>query len=194
MSSDTPGPKGFRTRADFRSWLVKNEGRNNGLWVLIKKVGGNRGGILYTDAVEEALCAGWIDGKMKSLDQHTYKLWFSPRRPGSIWSKLNRERAEKLVKAGLVTSRGLAAIEEAKRNGNWLSAYSSKEPPKLPAELASALQEDPEAWANFEKLANSYKTQYSGWVAEAKRVETKKRRISVVVSRVKENKKPGIDM
>ena len=95
-------PEKFSTRVSWRRWLGKNGSR------------------------DEALCAGWIDGKMKSIDSESYKLWFSPRRPGSPWSKLNRERAEALIKQALMTPSGFAAIDAAKQNGKWQAAYSSR--------------------------------------------------------------------
>ena len=191
---ESENPKEFRNRKAWRKWLQVHGDRNEGLWVLIRKVAGNAGGVLYADAVQEALCAGWIDGKMKSLDAETYKLWFSPRRKGSVWSKLNRERVESLIEEGLMTPRGLLAIDEAKKSGKWQTAYSSRKPPELPPDLKAAFKTDPAALGCFKGLANSYQHQYSGWVAEAKRPETRQRRIDAVLDRVKKNLKPGIGM
>lgn len=149
--------------------------------------------MLYKDAVEEALCFGWIDGKMKSIDAEAFMLWFSPRRRASNWSELNRRRANSLIEAGLMTSAGLAAIDKAKKSGKW-QAEADGTRFSLPKELEEALKEHGEAWENFSNFAAGYRKTYCGWILDAKRQETRLRRIAVVVSRSAENKKPGVDM
>jgi uncharacterized protein YdeI (YjbR/CyaY-like superfamily) len=141
--------------------------------------------------VTEALCFGWIDGKMKSVDEHSYILRFTPRRKNSLWSKLNRERAEELIAEGRMQKQGFEAIELARANGRWSSAYSSKEKPSPPSDLVYALSRNPRAERNFLAMSNSAQLMYVRWVLEAKRLQTRERRIAEVVRRVEQNRRPG---
>lgn len=181
-------------REEWRSWLEEKHLRDNGVWLLIRKVAGSKGGVYYADAVEEAICFGWIDGKMKSIDKDRYRLWFSPRRRGSVWSKSNRERYGMLLAADRIAPSGAAAVEEAKKNGKWEAAYSGRERPEVPDDLKRELEKVPEAWTNFSTFAPSYQAIYTGWVNSAKRNDTRIRRIARVVERSTKNQKPGIDM
>lgn len=146
----------------------------------------------YEDAVEEALCFGWIDSKMKRIDDEKFILKFSPRKRSSIWSELNRKKAEKMIKEGKMTKAGLNAIEESKKNGRWESVYTSKRKPKLPVDLKKALKKDKTSWENFNNFANSYQVQYIFWINNSKQKETREKRIKEVVMRAIQNKKPRI--
>jgi uncharacterized protein YdeI (YjbR/CyaY-like superfamily) len=128
---------------------------------------------------------------MKSVDENAYVLRFTPRRKNSIWSKANRERAEKLMAAGKMEALGLEAVEAARENGRWADAYSSKETPDTPADLEQALSRNTKAQANFLEMANSYKTNYIFWILGAKKPQTRERRIAEVVKRAELNKRPG---
>lgn len=180
---DTPG--------QWRSWLRKNGGTSTEIWLEIRKKRSDLPGIYYEQAVTTALCFGWIDGKMKSVDDEHYILRFSPRRKNSVWSKLNRERAEKLVAAGKMEKPGLETVEQARANGRWAAAYSSKEKPGIPVDLRRALSRNPRAQANFLAMAGSYQNMYVHWVLEAKKSETRQRRIAEVVKRAARNRRPG---
>ena len=182
----------FSERNTWRNWLSKYHDKKREAWILIQKKGSLLSGIPYDVAVEEAVSFGWIDGKMRSVDNYTYTLRFSPRKTGSIWSKLNRERAEKLIKSKKMSEAGLVKIEEAKKNGNWDAAYSSKVKPTLSQDLKKALENVPEAWMNFNKFSNSHQNIYVNWVETAKREETRVKRIREVVNRAVKNVKPGI--
>jgi len=127
---------------------------------------------------------------MRSLDEHSFTLRFSPRRRNSPWSLSNRVRAERLIREGAMTEAGLRAVEEAKASGRWDAAYTSRVPPEVPGDLAEALKADAEAWRNFQAFSNSVKLMYVHWVGEAKRDETRARRIAEVVSRAAHNVKP----
>jgi len=118
---------------------------------------------------------------------------FTPRRIGSVWSKINREKAERLIRAGRMSAAGLARIEEAKKSGLWDAAYTNKKKDRMPPDLKAALVQDKTAWDNFRKFANSYRNMYIGWVKGAKTEETRKRRMKEVVARSLKNKKPGIE-
>ncbi|MBN1797764.1 MAG: YdeI/OmpD-associated family protein [Spirochaetales bacterium] len=182
----------FEGRSEWRAWLASNHNSAASAWLVIRKKGADAGGVYYDDAVEEAICSGWIDGKMQSVDAATYILRFSPRRKNSIWSKLNRNRAQALINSGQMTEAGLETIKQAKANGRWQAAYSSKEKPPLPADLEKALRKAPPAWKNFNAFANSYQTMYIGWIKDAKRPETRAGRIRKVVERLRQNIKPGM--
>jgi uncharacterized protein YdeI (YjbR/CyaY-like superfamily) len=160
--------------------------------VIYKKHSG-KSGITYDEALEEALCFGWIDGKMQSIDGEKFILRFSPRKANSVWSKINKERAEKLIKSGRMTEAGLAKIEEARKNGLWETAYTNKKRDEMPPDLESALMENNTAWLNFQKFANSYRNMYIGWVAGARTEATRRKRIIEVVKRSALNRKPGIE-
>lgn len=181
----------FRNRSEWRSWLEENHQSDDGIWVILYKVGSELEGLRYVEALEEAICFGWIDGRMQSVDGDRFRQWFSPRRGNSIWSKLNRERAERMMEAGLMVEAGHAEVEKAMGNGMWESAYTSREPPEVPDDLIEALMEDEGAWANWEAFSNSVKLMYTRWVTDAKREETRARRIGEVVRRAAKNIKPS---
>ena len=187
------GSKGleFRDRAGWRRWLEENHSAEDGAWVIIQKKGSNKEGLKYEEAVDEAVCFGWIDGGMRSLDGESFRLWFSPRRKGSVWSLLNRKRAERLMEAGLMAEAGVRAVEDAKESGIWDAAYTSRVEPEVPDDLLEALMEDEEALKNFEGFSNSAKLMYVHWIESAKREETRARRITAVVRRAARNIKPG---
>jgi uncharacterized protein YdeI (YjbR/CyaY-like superfamily) len=171
----------FLDREEWHEWLEENHSSKKEIWVIIHKKKSGKKGLKYPEAVEEAICFGWIDSKMQSIDAERFRQRFSPRRKNSIWSKRNKEKAEKMIQAGKMTQAGFETINEAKQNGKWDTAYSSKMPLAVPKDLAKALKENELAWKNFEKFSNSTKLQYIYWVNSAKKDETRrKRRIFVV--------------
>ena len=188
------GAKRFRCGEEWRRWLHENHDEENEAWVIIQKVRSPDEGLRYEEAVDEAMCFGWIDGKMRRLNDHQFEQRFSPRRQRSIWSLINRDRAERLIEEGRMTEAGLRAVEEAKSNGRWEKAYTSRDPPEMPDDLLKALKESPEAHRNFMGFPNSARFMYIHWINDAKRAETRERRIKRVVERATQNKKPGIDM
>ena len=186
-----PSDLDFRTRSEWRSWLEENPTRGKGVWLTLYKKGSSLEGLRYDEAVEEATCYGWIDGRMQSVDGDRFRQWFSPRRGNSVWSKLNRGRAERMMEVGLMAEAGYAEVEKAKGNGRWESAYTSRVPPEVPDDLIEALMGDEEARDNWEAFTNSVKLMYTRWVLDAKREETRARRISEVVRRAAQNIKPS---
>lgn len=178
----------LRDPQEWHDWLAQNHDRKGLIWLKIKKAHAAGDGILLAEAVEEALCFGWIDGKMYSLDKESFIIRMTPRRSGSVWSLINRRRAEALLKTGKMTAAGLAAIEAAKASGKWQAAYSSKEVPKLPEELEQAFRDDPVARACFEDWPTGEKAHYLFWIAQAKRPETRKKRITETLERIKSKK------
>jgi uncharacterized protein YdeI (YjbR/CyaY-like superfamily) len=179
----------FKTSVEWRKWLQNNHDKATEAWLVIYKKRSSQTGLRYEEALEEALCFGWIDGKMKSIDKDTFILRYSPRNVRSIWSQQNREKTEQLIASGKMTQAGLARVEEAKMNGTWEKAYTQKKKDEIPADLEAALSQNQIALANFNKFANSYRNMYILWVSSAKTKETRKKRISEVVERSELNKK-----
>ncbi len=168
---------------------AKNHDKATEAWLVIYKKGSNKTGLRYEEALEEALCFGWIDGKMKSIDKDKFILRYSPRNAKSIWSQQNREKTEQLIASGKMTRAGLARVEEAKMNGTWEKAYTQKKKDEIPADLEAALSLNKNALDNFNKFANSYRNMYILWVNSAKTKANRKKRISEVVERSELNKK-----
>lgn len=184
----------FSNSDDWEKWLELNFSQEKGIWLVIQKVKSPNLGVKYSEALDVALCYGWIDGKMKRLDDYEFKQWFSPRRRNSLWSKRNRDKAEKLFKEGRMAANGLAEIEKAKENGRWEAAYTSKRVPTISPEMLEALKSDMVAYDNFNSFPDSARLIYIHWVNDAKRETTKTRRIKRVVERSRQNKRPGIDI
>lgn len=182
----------FRNVSRWRAWLEAHHGTATGAVLLVSKKSVPRG-VHYEEALEEALCFGWIDGRLHAHDPEHFALRFSPRRPDSIWSASNRDRATRLVKDGRIQPAGLAAIEAGKRTGAWQSAYRLSQEPALPRDLRDALRAEPAAWAHFRAWATTYRTACIRWVADAKREATRTKRIQRVVERAAEDRRPGID-
>jgi uncharacterized protein YdeI (YjbR/CyaY-like superfamily) len=181
-----------KNRNEWRDWLIINHDIETEIWLIYYKKHSDKPRIPYDDAVEEALCFGWIDSLVKTIDDEKYMQKYTPRKKNSIWSDLNTKRAQKMIKEGRMTDAGLALIEIAKKNGKWDAAYSSKKMFEMPGDLKSALKQNKKAWENFNNFAPSYKNNYIGWVVSAKRDETREKRISEVVKRSEANQKPGM--
>ncbi|MFC2025340.1 YdeI family protein [Chloroflexota bacterium] len=182
----------FSSSLQWRKWLEQNHDSVKAVWLIHYKKNIGKRSVSYDDALEEALCFGWIDSIMKSIDDEKFILKYSPRKTKSIWSKRNKEKAEKLIKVGKMTNAGLIKIEEAKNNGFWDNAYTNKDRDEIPEDLNNALLQNKDAWEYFHNFANSYWNMYIGWVNSAKTEQTRKRRITEVVKRSRLNKKPGI--
>jgi len=182
------------SRAAWRAWLEKHHDSKNAIWLIFLKKRVRRPCVTYDEGVEEALCFGWIDGKMRRIDDEKHRIRFTPRKPGSSWSDLNKRRVRRLLKEGRMTRAGLAMVEEAKRRGTWIRGSGKKETDRVPPDLREALERNRKAAYNFESFAPSYRRMYVGWVLDAKREETRRRRIRIVVRRSAMNRKPGIDM
>ncbi len=181
----------FEDRIRWRNWLRRNHSSESEIWLLIFKKGTGGEGVAYEEAVEEAICFGWIDGKLRRIDDRCHAIRFTPRRAGSVWSESNRDRAERMIRNRRMTKAGLESVEVAKKNGRWAEAYAPSKVPEIPDDLAEALMANQRAAKNFEGFANSYKSAYLYWVLDAKRPETRARRIREVVARAALNKRPG---
>jgi uncharacterized protein YdeI (YjbR/CyaY-like superfamily) len=181
----------FKDNDEWRAWLEENHEREKEAWLIHYKKHSGKSGLKYDEAVNEAICFGWIDGKMKSIDEERFILRYSPRKTKSVWSKINKEKALRLIEEGRIHTAGLAKIEEAKKNGYWDIAYTNKKQEEVPKDLAEALGEDQSAQENFYNFANSYRNNYVGWINNAKTEETRRRRIIEIVKRSHLNLKPG---
>ena len=175
---------------DWHKWLEQNHAKEPEVWLLRYHKGSATPSVSYSDALDEALAFGWIDGKVKGVDKEKSAIRFSPRKPKSIWSKINKDRAEKLIEAGRMTSSGMAAIQAAKENGNWDNAYATREEWEIPADLEKALAENKEAWEIFHQFSNSHRNPYIYWVNDAKTQATRQKRIAGVITRITAPKKP----
>jgi uncharacterized protein YdeI (YjbR/CyaY-like superfamily) len=175
-------PRFFRTQAAFRSWLAKNHAKPDGLLVGFHKLGSGKGGITYGQALDEALCFGWIDGVRRNLDESSWSIRFTPRRRGSVWSKVNIGHVERLQEAGLMREAGLAAYAKRSEQRSGIYAYESR-PQKLDAASEKKLKQNKQAWAFWEKQPPGYRRLTSFWVMSAKREETRAKRLAALIER-----------
>lgn len=181
-----------RSRAHWRRWLGSHHERGSEVWLVFHKKHTGVAGVDYGDSVEEALCFGWIDSLVKRLDADRYARKFTPRKPGSRWSKSNKARAERMIEAGLMTSRGLALVEDARSTGEWARADEPAPGPVMPRELVETLAGDRAARGNFERLPPSLRKRYAAWVASAKRAETRLRRARELTAVLARGERPGL--
>lgn len=168
------------SRAAWRSWLATNNGREHGLWIVYRKKSSALLGPDYDDLVEEALCFGWIDSQLRRIDEDRLMQWFSPRRPGGIWSALNKARVARLAGEELIAEPGWRAIEKAKADGSW-SQTDDVDALILPPDLEAALDATPGARAGYLALSDSAKRQYLWWIHSAKRNQTRADRIGQTI-------------
>jgi len=168
-------------RASWRAWLEENQGRDAGVWLVTFKRSSGKPRVEYDDAVEEALCFGWIDSVARTVDGERTMQLYTPRKPRSPWSQSNKLRVEKLVGAGLMRAAGLAKIEEAKRDGSW-EAYAAVESLEEPADLRAAFAAGPRAAkTNWDAFSPASRRAILWWLHTAKRPETRSRRITTIV-------------
>jgi len=186
MPKPPPNSVHLKSRAGWRKWLEKNHTRNEGVWLISYKKATGKPRVDYDESVEEALCFGWIDSKGNKLDDERSMLWFVPRKAGTGWSKLNKERIEKLVKAKLMSPVGLAKVNAAKKDASW-NALDSVEALEIPSDLAEALSKNVTARGYFEALPRSVKRALLEWISNAKRPETRAKRIEETVTKAAQN-------
>jgi uncharacterized protein YdeI (YjbR/CyaY-like superfamily) len=185
-------PLRFRDPAEWRRWLAAHHASETEALVFISKKA-TPGGIHYEEALEEALCFGWIDGKLRSHDAGRFILRFSPRKKDSVWSESNRTRALRLIAERRIAAPGLARIEEAKISGAWDHTLRPSRKPPMPRDLREPLRADPNAWTHFRGWGDSFQAMSIRWVDDVKRAETRERRIRRVVQRATEDPRPGIE-
>ena len=176
------------TRAEWRAWLEAHHTRIEGIWLISYKKESGKPRFDYNDAVEEALCFGWVDSKPNKLDDERSSLWFAPRKAGTGWSALNKERTEKLIAAGLMAPAGSAKIVAAKQDGSWY-ALDEVELLTIPPDLEAALAANGMASQFFNAFPRSVKRSILEWISNAKRLETRAQRIAETARLAAENRR-----
>ena len=179
-------------RQDWRDWLATHHADSPGVWLIYYKKHTGIARIAYDDAVEEALCFGWIDSTVRRLDNQRFCQKFVPRRARSSWSFLNRVRAEKLMASGDMTPAGMEKIEAARASGEWDKALQDRVDRPVPPEMKKALDADARAAAEFRRLTPTQRKYFVGWVAKAKKPETRERRAAKAVELLREGKRLGM--
>jgi uncharacterized protein YdeI (YjbR/CyaY-like superfamily) len=174
--------RAFETAALFETWLSAEPRTSKGLWLKLARKGSGLAGLSRAQAIDAALCHGWIDGQLDRYDDACWLIRFTPRKPASKWSKINRARALELIAEGRMKPAGLAEIDAAKADGRWAAAYASASAAEAPADLQTALDASPRAAAFFATLtgANRYSILYR--VTTAKKPETRAKRIATFVA------------
>jgi len=176
-----PSPTLFKNAKAFEAWLRKNHATSDGLWLQIAKKGAGQPSVTYAEAVEIALCWGWIDGQKKGLDDQHFLQRFTPRRARSIWSKVNVDKVAALIEAGRMQPAGQAQIDAAKADGRWDKAYDGARTATVPDDLQAALDADPKAKAFFATINASNRYAVTWRVQTALKPETRARRIAQLV-------------
>ncbi|MCF2501369.1 YdeI/OmpD-associated family protein [Dyadobacter chenhuakuii] len=179
------------SRQEWRQWLQENHSLTQSVWLVYHKKSAQVPNISWSEAVDEAICFGWIDSLSRPLDQERYIQFFSKRKPGSGWSKINKNKAEKLIEAGLMQQAGYDAIEAARKNGSW-SLLDEVEELVVPDDLQKALADKPVGSSFFQKLSRSDKRNLLQWLVLAKKTETRQKRIKEIVEFADQNLKPRI--
>jgi len=180
------------TRAEWSKWLAQNHNKESGVWLVFYKKHTGMPTLEYDAVVEEALCFGWIDSIIRKLDDDRYARKITPRKLGSRWSELNKKRVKKLLRQGLISESGMAKIKEAKKSGLWKESDRPQIPLEIPTELKRALTKNRKAKTFFAQLVPTYQKQFIGWIAVAKRQETKDRRVKEPIALLAQGKKLGL--
>ena len=178
-----------KSRQEWREWLQKNHTQKQSVWLIYYKKKSGVPTVMYSEAVDEALCVGWIDSKAKPLDEEKFMQFFSKRKAKSVWSKVNKAKVERLIGEGLMTKAGFESIETAKQNGSW-TILDEAEALLIPKDLDDEFQKRPKAKNYFLGLSRSDKRNILQWLVLAKREETRQKRIAEIVELADQNQKP----
>ena len=181
----------FKNANEWREWLQKNHNTSKGVELIFYRVGNENESMRWEDAVQVAICYGWIDSTVRRLDDERRKQLFTPRKDKSVWSKLNKSYIEKLTQDGLMHESGLTKIEAAKKNGSWES-LDSVENHEIPKDLEAAFKKNKTAFKNYEAFSPSYRKSYLYWLNQAKRKETRAARIETIVGLCEKNIKARV--
>jgi uncharacterized protein YdeI (YjbR/CyaY-like superfamily) len=173
-------PKFFKTPSDFRKWLAAHHAKSKELWVGFFNKNSGKPSITWPESVDEALCFGWIDGIRKNIDDASYVIRFTPRKPGSIWSTVNIRNAERLIKEGRMQPAGLKAYRTRKENRSGIYAYEQRSP-ELVEPYLGKLKRNRKAWEFFQAQPPSYRKTVNGWVVSAKKEETRLKRLEQLI-------------
>lgn len=194
MTKDQPNlPELYlKTTAEWRDWLRKNQATSNGIWLIFLKKESGKPSLDYEASIEEALCFGWVDSIIRNIDAEQYARKFTPRRPDSKWSELNKKRIAKLIRENRLTPGGLALVETARQNGQWDKSDRPDINFEISEEFKTALAENPKALQYFRQLTPTCRKQYLGWINIAKQPETRTRRIREAVTLLESGRKLGL--
>jgi uncharacterized protein YdeI (YjbR/CyaY-like superfamily) len=191
MSPQSDAPEVFaEDRSTWRAWLEARHATSGGAWLVTWRSGSGKQGLPYEEAVEEALCFGWVDSTAGTVDDERGKLYFAPRKPNSGWAATNKARVERLIADGRMAPAGLAAIERAKQNGSW-ELLDSVERLEVPPDLEAALEASPSAASNFAAFPPSVRKQALTSLAMARRPETRAERVRRIADAAARNERPA---
>jgi uncharacterized protein YdeI (YjbR/CyaY-like superfamily) len=177
-------------RATWRAWLAASGQAERKIWLIFYKKHTGTPCVSYDEAVEEALCFGWIDGLIKRLDDDRYAQRFTPRKPGSSWSESNKARVRKMIAEGRMAPAGLATVTFPLDPVE--DTLAPRAEPALPEDLLARLRADPAAWDSFNRLPPSHRRQYAGWIMDAVRPETRQRRLKEAISKLASSQPLGM--
>ena len=179
----------FSSAKELERWLARNHAKSTGIWLRFFKKNSGVPSVSYYEALEAAICFGWIDGQLKKYDEKSWLRKFTPRRPKSVWSKRNREHAERLIRAGKMQTAGLQEVEAAKQDGRWKAAYDSASKMEIPDDFLKELAKNKRAKAFFETLnrANVYAIVWR--LQTAKKPETRQRRLATILAMLAKEQK-----
>lgn len=178
----------FRNAAEWRAWLHENHDKSTGLYLIFYRVNSASESMRWEEAVQVAICYGWIDSTVRRIDEERRKQMFTPRKDKSVWSKLNKTYIEKLIADNLMHESGLAKIETAKLNGSWTS-LDAVENHEMPEDLKLAFDQNKKASENYHNFSPSYRKSYLYWLNQAKRKETRNSRIIEIIRLCEQNMK-----
>ena len=179
----------FRSKNEWAAWLDKSHRKSPGLWLRLAKKDSGLRSVTYPEALEIALCHGWIDAQKRPENEQTWLQRFTPRSTRSIWSKINREKAETLIANGAMKAAGLEAVESAKQDGRWKSAYDSSSKSTVPADLQAALNHNPQARAFFQTLDRANRYAILWRIQTVKKAETRTRKVQQFIAMLERKQK-----
>ncbi|TAF69765.1 MAG: hypothetical protein EAZ58_06100 [Flavobacterium sp.] len=176
----------FKNADEWRTWLHENHHSSKGIHLLFYKVSSDYESMRWEEAVQVAICYGWIDSTVKKINEHQRRQLFTPRKDKSVWSKLNKTYIEKLIQENAMHESGLRKIEIAKQNGTW-NSLDEVENHIIPEDLQLAFDDNPKAWSNYQSFSPSYRKSYLYWLNQAKRIETRDKRIKEIILLCEQN-------
>jgi uncharacterized protein YdeI (YjbR/CyaY-like superfamily) len=175
--------------AAWEKWLARHHDSASAVWLRMFKKGSGKQTLTYADALDAALCYGWIDGIMRSYDEESYVQRFTPRKPKSVWSKRNREHIERLTKEKRMKPAGMAQVQAAKADGRWDAAYDGQKDMEAPADFLAAISKNKQALAFYESLSRANKYAIAWRLQTAKKPETRERRLNALVKMIEQGKR-----
>jgi uncharacterized protein YdeI (YjbR/CyaY-like superfamily) len=178
-----------KDQEDWRNWLKENHEEKDFVWLIINKKGSPNPNLIWSEAVDQALCFGWIDSTVRPIDDHQYRQYFCKRKPKSHWSRVNKEKVKTLIEQGLMQEAGFKSIEIAKKNGSW-TFLDAVEALEVPEDLQKEFAKYEAAREYFDGLSNSMKKQLLFWVVSGKRKETRQKRVSEIAEHASRKMKP----